>query len=795
MAIKKAKKSRKKNSKNIPKIPEWQYREIIWIIFYVIAFSIFFILSGNSWIAWEHLNIFLKSIFWFWSFLIPFLLIIFWSVLFFVNHFKFTFHRILWLWLFLVWILTLVHLRADFDEAYNQLQQFWWMIWFISSYILRALFWDFIAHLVWMWLVFISLPLIFDMSIKEIIQKTLKPLTEIKERNEEDFFEEASFAKTKTKNPDIQAIEFQETQKIEWPSVSIIKPKQLEISEIPEIKTLEKPSIEDLKEKQEEAEIKNKIRELNSQNQVQNNPVQNISPEEEKRKIEEKIRIRKASWWIKISNFTWDEEWEFPSLDLLEAKVDNNYPDDDKLEKAALNIQTKLSQFWIEVEVIEARVWPTVTQFTLNPAEWVKVSKILWLKDDLAMALSAKAVRIEAPIPWQPYVWIEIPNEKRSTVYLKEIIESEQFTKDSDSKLRLCLWKDTSWNPVVEDLWKMPHMLIAWTTWSWKSVWMNTFLISLMYQNSPKELKFIMIDPKMVELSWYNWCPHLLTPVITDADKALASLKWSVSEMMRRYTECKDKWYKNIQEYNENEETKMPKIVIVIDELADLMMREFKKETETAIARIAQMARAVWMHLIVATQRPTVDVITWLIKANIPTRVSFAVKSSIDSRTVLDAMWWEDLLWMWDMMYINASLPKPRRVQWIFISSKEIKAVVDHIKLAKEPEDENEEEFQEDITSAPTQANWLSWSWWYTPWVWAIDLDAIASASKEDPKLMEALQAIQETWKASATLLQRKISVWYAKAAKLLDILEEKWIVWPANWAKPREVYLDKISE
>lgn len=786
MAIKKNKKPRKKSGKKNNPIPEWQYREIIWIIFFVLAFSIFFILSWNSWIAWEKINLVLKSVFWFWSFIIPFILITSWSFLFFVNHFKFTFHRILWLGLFFVWILTLVHLRADFDNAYSELQEFWWMIWFVSSYILRAMFWDFIAHLVWIWLVFISLPLIFDMSIKEIIQKIFKPLTEVKEKIEE--FEDVSFSPSKSKEQDIQAIEMPDSPKIEFWWVQIVKPKQLEISDAEEIN--KKSSIEILKEKQEEAEIKNKIKELNSQN-FENNWTQEEKP---KNVGSDWIKPKRSSQnWIRISNFTWDEEWEFPSLDLLENKVDENYPDDNELEKQALNIQTKLSQFWIEVEVIEARVWPTVTQFTLNPAEWVKVSKILWLKDDLAMALSAKAVRIEAPIPWQPYVWIEIPNAVRSTVYMREIIESEQFKNWWKSKLKLCFWKDTSWNAVIEDLAKMPHMLIAWTTWSWKSVWMNTFLMSLMYQNSPKELKFIMIDPKMVELSWYNWCPHLLTPVITDADKALASLKWSVSEMMRRYTECKEKWYRNLEEYNEWEETKMPKIVIVIDELADLMMREFKKDTENAIARIAQMARAVWMHLIVATQRPSVDVITWIIKANIPTRISFAVKSAIDSRTVLDSMWWEELLWMWDMMYINSSLPKPKRVQWIFISSKEIERVTNHIKLAKEPEDENEEEYFEDITQEATQVNWFQWAIWWTPWVWAIDLDAIASAANEDPKLMEAVQVIQETWKASATLLQRKISVWYAKAAKLLDILEEKWIVWPANWAKPREVYLDRI--
>lgn len=793
MAIKKSKSKRKSSKKNIPKIPEWQYREIIWIIFYVIAFSIFFILSGNSWIAWEYIDNFLKSIFWIWSIIIPFILIISWSVLFFVNHFKFTFHRILWLWLFFVWILTLIHLRADFNSAFSDLKSFWWMIWFTSSFLLRSLFWDFIAHIVWLWLILISFPLVFNMSIKEIIQAIFKPLTEVRKKDED--FEEASFSRSKSRWQDIQELDIPTQMwtglKIDWPTVSIIKPKQIELSEAQDVKKIEDIKIENKIADAEEIQIKKQIEEISP-------PSQDSAP---------KIQVKKSSQnWIKISNFTWKEDWVLPSLDLLENKTSDNYPDDDKLEKAALNIKTKLSQFWIEVEVIEARVWPTVTQFTLNPAEWVKVSKILWLKDDLAMALSAKAVRIEAPIPWQPYVWIEIPNEKRSTVYLREIITSNEFTKNNDSKLKLCFWKDTSWNPVIEDLWKMPHMLIAWTTWSWKSVWMNTFLISLMYQNSPKELKFIMIDPKMVELSWYNWCPHLLTPVITDADKALASLKWSVSEMMRRYTECKEKWYRNIDEYNENEETKMPRIIIVIDELADLMMREYKKDTEIAIARIAQMARAVWMHLIIATQRPTVDVLTWLIKANIPTRISFAVKSQIDSRTVLDCIWWEDLLWMWDMMYINSSLPRPRRVQWIFISPEEIKKVVDHIKLAKEPEDENywenweswNLEYKENIIWETTQISsaWSIW-WWYswTPWVWAIDLDAIASASKQDAKVWEAIAVIQRTWKASATLLQRMIWVWYARAAKILDILEEQWIVGPSNWAKPREVYLEKISE
>ncbi|MCD5383035.1 DNA translocase FtsK 4TM domain-containing protein [Candidatus Gracilibacteria bacterium] len=763
-----AKKTRKKSSKkNIAKIPEGQYREIIGIIFFIVALSLFFILLGNSGIAGEYIQNFLRSLFGIGAILIPVILTISGAFLFFVNHFKFTFHRILGLGLFFIGILTLIHLGTDFKSSFEKLKDYGGMFGFTSSFILRSLFGDFIAHIVGFGIIFISIPLIFDMSIKEMFQAIFKPLTKVREKTEN--VEDAEFAQSKIQ--DIQAIEFQETQKIKGPAVSIIKPKQIEIAEV--------KNISDENEKIEEAKIKKQIEEI-------------LPKEDSKPKIQMK---KPASGGIKISNFTGKEKWEFPSLDLLENKVDDNYPDDTKLEKAALNIQTKLSQFGIEVDVINARVGPTVTQFTLNPAEGVKVSKILGLKDDLAMALSAKAVRIEAPIPGQPYVGIEIPNEARSIVYLREILESEEFKK-GDSKLKLCFGKDISGNPVVEDLGKMPHMLIAGTTGSGKSVGMNTFLISLMYQNPPTDLKFIMIDPKMVELSGYNGIPYLLTPVITDADKALASLKWGVSEMMRRYTECKEKGYKNIQEYNENEETKMPKIVIVIDELADLMMREFKKDTETAIARIAQMARAVGMHLIIATQRPTADVLTGLIKANIPTRVSFAVKSSIDSRIVLDTMGGEDLLGMGDMMYINSSLPKPKRVQGIFISSKEIKNVVDHIKLAKEPEDEENGDFQEDITAESTQANSLSGSGGFSaPGVGAIDLDAIASASKQDEKVGEAIAVIQQTGKASATFLQRMIGVGYARAAKILDILEEQGIVGPANGAKPREVYLEKNLE
>jgi len=744
MAVKSSKHGRKKRKtkkKPIP-IPENQYREIIWIFLWIISLFFLFAISWSAWILWNYVNLFLSSIFWIWAYLIPFILILIGTSYFLLENFKLTFHRVLWIMIMLSSILTIIHLWVDYDNSYEQLKEYWWVIWFIFSYIFRNFIWEVFSWIICFWWILVSIPLITNLSFKEMYQKIFKKLTEVREF-------------------DWDILNYEDAEVTN--SMNIVKPELLANWDL-QLKKAKQPK------------LKNPTEEVSQWVLKIEKAIPTIVEEVVTRKP------KKREWWIKISNFTWDENWEFPSIDLLENKYSNVYPNDKELEKQASNIQQKLAQFWIEVEVVEARVWPTVTQFTLNPAEWVKVSKILSLKDDLALALSARAVRIEAPIPGQPYVWIEIPNKDRATVYMREIVETDEFKKIT-SKMALAVWKDVAWNPVVEDLAKMPHLLIAWATWSWKSVWMNTFLISLLFQNSPKELKFIMIDPKRVELWPYNWIPHLLTPVITEADKALSALKWSVSEMMRRYTECQEKWYRNIAEYNEWEEKKMPRIVIVIDELADLMMREFKKETEAAICRLAQMARAVWMHLIVATQRPSVDVITWLIKANIPTRASFTVTSSIDSRTILDSIWAEELLWMWDMMYIDPWLSKPKRIQWIYISSKEIERITNHIKTMVEPEDDD----MEDLSMSTEDPKAIK--------IWAIDFDAIASASKEDVKVWEAIAVIQRTWKASATLLQRMIWVWYARAAKILDILEEKWMVWPANWAKPREVFLDRDED
>jgi S-DNA-T family DNA segregation ATPase FtsK/SpoIIIE len=381
---------------------------------------------------------------------------------------------------------------------------------------------------------------------------------------------------------------------------------------------------------------------------------------------------------------------------------------------------------------------------------------------------------MEAPIPGKSLVGIEVPNEKRMVVHLREMLESEEFSS-FDSKLRLAVGRDVSGMPVIDDLETMPHLLIAGATGSGKSVGMNTFLLSLLYQNSPQDLKFIMVDPKRVELTLYNGIPHLLTPVITESEKAHSSLKWAVAEMQRRYQDFAEKGYKNIKEYNAAEEKPLHRIVIVIDELADLMMQASKKETEALICRIAQMARAVGMHLIIATQRPSVDVITGVIKANIPTRIAFTVTSGVDSRTIIDTIGAEDLLGMGDMLYLPGNMSRPIRVQGVYVSTKEIERVTNRIKLTVEPA------YDESITQVTDTGG--------------ADIGMVGAGgdgTDQDSLYSDALELIRDTGKASASLLQRRLSVGYARAARILDILEEHGVIGPANGAKPRDIYINK---
>ncbi len=481
------------------------------------------------------------------------------------------------------------------------------------------------------------------------------------------------------------------------------------------------------------------------------------------------------------------EEWKFPEMELLDNKRSELTVDDAELKRQAARIKEKLGEFNVEVTMKDAHPGPTVTQFTLQPAEGIKLSKIGSLKNDLALALAAQSLRIEAPIPGKALVGIEMPNEKRSTVYLREMLESPQF-KQSVSPLTIPLGRGVSGDAYVATIEDMPHLLIAGATGAGKSVAMNTFLISLLFQNAPHELKFILIDPKRVELMPYNGIPHLLTPVITESDKALQALRWAIAEMGRRLHRFSEAGVRNLAEYNDKqleEEKKLPRIVIVIDELADLMMRQHRKDTETMIARIAQMARAVGMHLIIATQRPSVDVITGLIKANIPTRIAFRVVSAVDSRTILDGMGAEDLLGRGDMLYMTASTPKPIRIQGIYISTKEIERVINVVKIA------GGGVFTEEITLGSGDENTANGA--VEGSTGMINLDADDNGG--DALFFEAVRVVQETNKASASLLQRHLKVGYARAARLLDIMEEKGVVGPSDGAKPRKVFIDRMVE
>ena len=510
------------------------------------------------------------------------------------------------------------------------------------------------------------------------------------------------------------------------------------------------------------------------------------------------------------------DDWEFPSLDCLDSGVSKVMVSDEMLQKQARMIEQKLKEFDVSVKVREAHPGPTVTQFALEPSEGVKLSRIANLKNDLALALAAPSLRIEAPIPGKSLVGIEMPNEKRTTVHLRELLESPEF-RQTESPLSLPFGRDVSGRAVVHDLAEMPHLLIAGATGSGKSVCMNTFLLSLLYQNAPHELKFILIDPKRVELSLYSGIPHLLTPVITESEKALKALRWVVAEMGRRLAKFSEAGARNLQEYNEkqsDDHNHLPRIVVVVDELADLMMRQFRRDTELMITRIAQIARATGIHLIIATQRPSVDVITGIIKANIPSRIAFRTVSSIDSRTILDQIGSEDLLGKGDLLYTMAHTPMPVRVQGVLVKSKEVEKVINQVKISGGGKitaqinmgvdrgtgfatagrdssnmsggDDDGSSMGDDGTAPPVI---ISGGGPMDDDESEIDLDADDDGG--DDLTFEAIELVKRTGKASASMLQRHLKVGYARAARILDILEEKGVVGPVDGAKARKVYVE----
>lgn len=469
-----------------------------------------------------------------------------------------------------------------------------------------------------------------------------------------------------------------------------------------------------------------------------------------------------------------DPNWKLPSVNLLNKKQDQANAGD--VKGNAQIIKDTLKDFNINVEMEGANIGPRVTQYTLKPPSGVRLTKITALDNNLALNLAATSIRIEAPIPGKRAVGIEVPNEKSATVRLRGILESNEWNGET-SPLPIAMGRDIAGNSVVGELNDMPHMLVAGATGSGKSVMINSILTSLLYRNSPSEMKLILVDPKRVELTPFNDIPHLLTPVITEPEKCISALKWAVAEMERRYTSLADSGKRNIGEYNKaKKEEAMPYIVIVIDELADLMMLA-ARDVESLIVRLAQKARAVGIHLVLATQRPSVDVITGLIKANIPARVAFTVASQVDSRTILDQIGAEKLLGKGDMLMLTPDVNKPRRIQAPLISDQEVQAVTDHVRLQRPPE------YDDEIVAQPVQIGGRG----------GIMMDGDSSA--DDSLYKDAVQVVVESGKASASLLQRRLRVGYARAARLIETMEDQGIIGPADGARPREVLVSNTDE
>ena len=474
-----------------------------------------------------------------------------------------------------------------------------------------------------------------------------------------------------------------------------------------------------------------------------------------------------------------DEHYEFPPVQLLSEGEKKSVKGGKKaVTDTAAKLQKTLYSFGVSAKVENVSVGPAITRYELKPAEGVRVSKIANLADDIALNLAAETIRIEAPIPGKQAVGIEIPNKENEIVHLRDIIDCSKFIEHK-SKLAFALGKDVAGEEVVTDIAKMPHVLIAGATGSGKSVCINTLIASIIYKAKPSEVKLVMVDPKVVELSVYNGIPHLLIPVVTDPKKAAGALAWAVQEMENRYSLFASKNVRDIKGYNEELDKegsteKLPQIVIIIDELADLMMVS-SKEVEDSICRLAQKARAAGMHLVIATQRPSVDVITGIIKANIPSRISFAVSSQVDSRTILDMAGAEKLLGKGDMLFYPAGAAKPTRVQGAFISDKEVEKVVDFVKA------NGEATYNDDILEQIEKANSTD-----------KEIEEQENDDDTDPLLMEAIEVVVETGQASTSFIQRRFKVGYARAGRIIDQMEERGIISGFQGSKPREVLMSK---
>lgn len=494
-----------------------------------------------------------------------------------------------------------------------------------------------------------------------------------------------------------------------------------------------------------------------------------------------------------------DPDWQPLSLELLEKK--NSPPDPGDIQQNAQTIRDTLSEFNIEVDMEGANIGPRVTQYTLKPPSGVKLNRISALEDNIRLNLAASALRIEAPIPGQRAVGIEVPNRKAADVRLRGVLESKEWRVNREP-LSFAVGKDISGEPIVGELNKMPHLLVAGQTNSGKSVMINTLLCSLLYRNSPSQMKLILVDPKQVEMARYKDIPHLLTPIITQPEKTISALKWAVNEMERRYELLADVGEVNIKDYNNSlgksrkskkiavqdedgdtitdqpaEDGAMPYIVIIIDEMADLMMTA-GRDVESLVVRLAQKARAVGIHLVLATQSPRADVITGLIKANIPAKIAFTVGNQVESRIILDSVGADKLLGMGDMLYKTATMSKPIRIQGALVENNEVKKIADHLRMQSAPQ------YNDEIISQPVQINTKG----------GMSMDTMGGSS-EDDKFNDAVQLAIEAGTISTSLLGRRLKLGYNRAARIMDEMEERGIIGPKDGSRPREVLISSMDD
>ena len=532
--------------------------------------------------------------------------------------------------------------------------------------------------------------------------------------------------------------------------------------------TKKEKNISELEQEQTELKILNSSAQLQptTQNSVEDN-IEGPAPEIAKKEyLEHKPKPFKA---VQMKDYV------APPISLLKSSTEK--PTIGDLRANANIIKRTLESFGIPVEMGEISVGPAVTRYTLKPAEGVKISRITALNQDLALALAAHPIRIEAPIPGKSLVGIEVPNKTAALVRLGSLMAYPEFA--NAGPIGFVIGRDVSGEPIFSDITKMPHLLIAGATGSGKSVTIHSLLISLLYKNSPATLRLILIDPKRVELSVYENLPHLIAPVVTEGKKTLSVFRWAVQEMERRYEILLEAGARDIKSYNnKTPEDQLPYLLIVIDELADLMAA-YGREVEGSIIRLAQMARATGIHLVVSTQRPSVEVITGLIKANITSRIALQVASQVDSRTILDTAGAEKLLGNGDLLFISPDFSKPKRIQAAYISEEEINKVTDFIR------ENNQINLETDAESLNGEANDST-----------LNNEVFDEALEEDDDELydEAVKTITEAKKASASLLQRRLKVGYARAARLLDIMEAKGLIGPGDGAKPREVYMDKMD-